>query len=87
MTFEADGIKVVHPLDLGLVPRYIEPMDHNMESDYLDQLYTLIAGTRLDFKNPIAYGLANWRSIHSVDKDSKAAFDSFQQGSYERFLR
>jgi len=38
MTFEEDGIKVVYPLDPCLGPRYIEPVDHNMESDALDQL-------------------------------------------------
>jgi hypothetical protein len=32
MTFEADMIKVVQPLDPCLGPTYIEPMDHNMDS-------------------------------------------------------
>jgi hypothetical protein len=32
MTFEADGIKVVHPLDLYLGSRYTKPVDNNMES-------------------------------------------------------
>jgi hypothetical protein len=36
MTFEADGIKVVQPLDPCLGPRYTEPVDPNMESDALD---------------------------------------------------
>jgi hypothetical protein len=31
MTFEADRIKVVQPLDLYVGPRYTEPMDNNME--------------------------------------------------------
>jgi hypothetical protein len=31
MTFEADGIKVVQPLDPYIGPRYIEPINNNME--------------------------------------------------------
>jgi hypothetical protein len=40
-TFEADGIKVVQPLDPYIGPRYTEPTDNNMEGDDLDQLYTV----------------------------------------------
>ena len=36
MMFEVDGIKVVKPLDLYLGPRYIEPVDNNMELEFLD---------------------------------------------------
>ena len=53
MTFEADGIKVLQPLDPCLGPRYIEPMEHNMESDVLDQLYMIIEGERPDYKIPL----------------------------------
>jgi hypothetical protein len=87
MTFEADGIKVVQPLDPCLGPRYTEPVDHNMESDALDQLYTITTGMRPDYINPTADGSVSWRSIQSADEDSKLAFDSWQQGSYERFSR
>jgi hypothetical protein len=31
MTFEEDGIKVVQPLDMYVLPRYTEPTDNNME--------------------------------------------------------
>jgi hypothetical protein len=41
MIFEVDGIKVVHPLDPYLGPRYTKPVEKNMESDVLDQLYTI----------------------------------------------
>jgi hypothetical protein len=85
MKFEEDGIKVVHPLDPYLGPRYIEPVDHNMDSEALDQLYIVTAGTRPDYINPIAYGLVSWGSIQSVDEDSEAVFDSWKQGSYEQF--
>jgi hypothetical protein len=63
MTFEANGIKVVQPLDSCLGPRYTEPMDHNMESDALDQLYTITAGARLDYINPTTDGSVSWRSL------------------------
>jgi len=36
MMFEVDGIKVVHPLDPYLGPRYTELVDNNMESEVLD---------------------------------------------------
>jgi hypothetical protein len=36
MAFEADEIKLVQPLDPCLGPRYIEPVDHSMESEALD---------------------------------------------------
>jgi hypothetical protein len=87
MMFEADGIKVVQPLDPCLGPRYIEPVDHNMESDALDQLYTITTGMRPDYINPTADGSVSWRSIQSADEDSEVAFDSWKQGSYERFSR
>jgi hypothetical protein len=76
MTFEVDGIKVVQPLDLGLGPRYTELVDHNMESDALNQLYTITIGTRLDCINLTIYGSVSWRSIQSVDEDSEGVFDS-----------
>jgi hypothetical protein len=44
MTFEADRIKVVHPLDPYVGPRYTEPTDNNMEGEDLDQLYTVTTG-------------------------------------------
>jgi hypothetical protein len=36
MTFEADGIKIVQPLDPYVGPRYIEPTNNNMEGEDLD---------------------------------------------------
>jgi hypothetical protein len=58
-----------------------------MECEYLDQLYTVTTGTRYDCINPTVHGSVSWRSIWSVDKDSKLDFDSWQQGSYEIFSR
>jgi hypothetical protein len=82
MMFEADEIKVVQPLDPCLGPRNIEPVDHNMESETLDQLYTIIAGTRPNYINPIADGSVSWRSIQFADEDSEAVFNSW----LERFI-
>jgi hypothetical protein len=87
MTFEAEGIKVVQPLDPYVGPRYTEPTDNNMEGEDLDQLYTVTTGTRNDYINPTADGSVSWRSIQSADEDSELAFDSWQQGSHERFSR
>ena len=36
MTFEAEGIKVVYPLDPYVGPRYTEPTDNNMEGEDLE---------------------------------------------------
>jgi hypothetical protein len=63
MTFEADGIKVVQPLDPYVSPRYTEPIDNNMEGEDLDQLYTVKIGTRENYINPTADGSVSWRSI------------------------
>jgi hypothetical protein len=41
MTFEADGIKVVQPLDHYVGPQYTEPTNNNMEGEDLDQFYTV----------------------------------------------
>jgi hypothetical protein len=60
-------------------------MDNNMESEVLDQLYTVTAGMRPDYINPTADGFVSWRSIQSTEEDSKLAFDSWQQGSYKIF--
>jgi hypothetical protein len=70
MTFEADGIKVVQPLDPYVGPRYTKPTDNNMEGEDLDQLYTVRARTRDDYINPTIDGSVSWRSIQSVDEDS-----------------
>jgi hypothetical protein len=32
MMFEVYGVRVVHPLDPYMGPRYTEPVDNNMES-------------------------------------------------------
>jgi hypothetical protein len=87
MTFEADGIKLVKPLDPYVGPRYIEPTENNMEGEDLDQLYTVTMGTRNNYINPTANGSVSWRSIHSINKDSKLDFDSWKQGSHEIFSR
>jgi hypothetical protein len=87
MTFEADGIKVVQPLDPYVGPIYTEPTNNNMEGEELDELYTVTTGTRDDYINPTTDGSVSWRSIQSVDEDSKLAFDSWQQSSYKKFSR
>jgi hypothetical protein len=63
MKFEANGIKVVQPLDPCLGPRYTEPVEHNIDSEALDQLYTITAGTTPDYTNPSANGVVSWRII------------------------
>jgi hypothetical protein len=87
MTFEANGIKVVQPLDPYVGPRYTETMKKKMEGEDLDHLYILIIRKRQDYINPIADGSISWRIIQSVDEDSEMAFDNWQQGSYEIFSR
>jgi hypothetical protein len=69
MKFEAYEIKLVQPLDPCLGPRYIEPVDHNMESEALDQLYTITTGTRTHYINPTVDGSISWRSIQSSDEN------------------
>jgi len=76
-------IKVVQPFDPCLGPRYIELVDHNTESEALDQLYTITVGTRPYYINPTADGSVSWRSIQSADKYLEITFDSWKQGSYE----
>jgi hypothetical protein len=56
MMFEVDGIKVVQSLDPCLGPRYIEPVEHNIDLEALDQLYTIKVGTRPYYINPTADG-------------------------------
>jgi hypothetical protein len=63
ITFEAEGIKVVQPLDPYVGPRYTEPTDNNMEEEDLDQLYIVTTGTRNDYINPTTDGSISWRSI------------------------
>ena len=58
-----------------------------MEGEDLDQLYIVTVGTRNDYINPIVDGSVSWRSIQSTDEDLELAFDSWQQGSHERFSR
>jgi hypothetical protein len=76
MTFEAEGIKVVQTLDPYVGPRYIKPTNNNMEGEDLDQLYTVMTGTRNDYINPTTDGSIRWQSIQSVDEESELDFDS-----------
>jgi hypothetical protein len=78
MMFEEYEIKVVQPLDPCLGTIYIEPVDHNMESDALDQLYTIIEGTRPYYINPTTDGSVNWRSIQFANEDSEVVFNSWK---------
>jgi hypothetical protein len=74
MMFEADGVKVIHPLDPYMGPRYTEPVDNNMESEVLDQLYTITTGMRPNYINPTADGSISWRSIQSVEGGLRTSF-------------
>jgi hypothetical protein len=87
MTFEVDKIKVFQPLDPYVGPCYMEKENNNMEEEDLDQLYTVIAGMREDYKNTTANGSVIWRSIQSTDEDSELTFDCWKQGSYEKVSR
>jgi hypothetical protein len=77
MTFEAEGIKVVQPLDPYVGPIYIETTYNNMEGEDLDQLYTVTTRTRDNYINPTTNGSVSWRSIQSTAEDSKFPFDSW----------
>jgi hypothetical protein len=63
MTLEADGIKVVQPLDPYVGPRYTDPTDNNMEGEDLDQLYIVTTGEREYYINPTTDGSVSWRRI------------------------
>jgi hypothetical protein len=77
MTFEVDGIKNFQPLDPYLWPRYTERVDNNMQSDALDQLYTITTRVRLDYINPTVDGSISWISIHFADEDLVLSFQSW----------
>ena len=49
-----------------------------MEGEYLDQLYVVTARMREGYINPTVDGSVSWRSIQSMDGDSKLAFESWQ---------
>jgi hypothetical protein len=85
MMFEADGYKVVQPLDSYLGPIYTKLVGHNTDLEVLNQLYTITVGTRPCYINPTTNGSVSWRSIQSVDDDLKLDFDSRKKGSYEIF--
>jgi hypothetical protein len=65
----------------------MEPMENNMEREYLDHLYAITTGMKEDYINPTVDGSVSWRSIQSADKYSELEFDSWKQGSYEIFSR
>jgi len=87
MTFEVDGIKVVQPLDMYVVPWYTKQIEKNMEGEDLDQLYIVIVGRTTEYINPMIDGLVSWRSIQLADGDLELGFDSWQWGAYEIFSR
>jgi hypothetical protein len=77
MMFEADGVKLVQPLDPYMGPGYIELVDNNMESEVLIQLYTITIVIGSDYINPTIDGVVSWRSIQSTKEDLELAFDSW----------
>ena len=87
MTFEADGTRVVQPLDPYKGPRYTEPIDDTFEEDMLDQIYNTIAWRREDYSKPTEDWLVSWRSIHSFDSDSEEAMYDWQACNHELSTR
>jgi hypothetical protein len=80
MIFEADGLKLVQPLDPYMGPRYIEPTDNNMESEVIDQLYTITTGMKQDYIKPTTNGSVSCRTLQSAKEDSKIDFNSWNHG-------
>jgi hypothetical protein len=76
MTFEAEGIKVVQPLDPYVGLRYKKPIENNLQGEYLDQLYIVMARKRNDYINPTVDGSVSWQSIQSIEEDPELDFDS-----------
>lgn len=83
MIFEAEGKRVIQPLDPYQGPRFTEPVDDRDEPGVLDQLYTLTVGKREDYINPTTGRFVSWKSIQSLETGSEVVWNASQQGGYE----
>nr|KUM49186.1 hypothetical protein ABT39_MTgene3735 [Picea glauca] len=83
MTFEADGTRVIQPLDPYQGPRYTEPADDALERDVMDQISNMTAGKREDYINPTADGSVSGKSIHSFYIESEEAMYEWQTRNHE----
>jgi len=81
--FEAEGIRVIQPLDPYQEPRFTELIDDRDKPIILDQLYKLTASKREDYINPPAGGFVSWRSIQSSEVGSEVVWDAWKQGGYK----
>lgn len=78
MDFEFGGVKLALPLDPYQRSRYNKPVKEALELDVLEKLYHLTVGKCFDYINPTTNGFVSWRSIQSVDRDSKASFNEWK---------
>ena len=76
MIFEAEGMRVIQPLEPYQGPRFSEPVDDMDEPGMLDHLDMLTIGEREDYINPSAGGSVIWRSIQSLEIGLEAAWDA-----------
>lgn len=77
MIFEAEGIRVIQPLDPYQGSTFREPVDDKDDLGMLHQLYIVTTGKREDYVNPTAGGFVSWRSIQSSETGSQATLDAW----------
>jgi hypothetical protein len=78
MIFDVRNLKVITPLDLREVKRYIEPTRGNN----IEKLYNMIVWMD-DYVNPTTDGILSWRSIILCALDFEEGLNHWQQRMHE----
>jgi hypothetical protein len=59
MSFEIGTLHMIAPLDLNEGDRYNEPVDEDVQSSIIENIYKII-GNRVDYINPTVDGELSW---------------------------
>jgi hypothetical protein len=81
MSFETDTMRVVAPLDPYESNRYNEPVNEEVQSSAIENIYK-VTGHREDYINPTANRELSWRSVNSYDTNYENALDRWQNKLY-----
>jgi hypothetical protein len=82
ISFETNTLHVVTPLDPYEGDKYNEPVDEDVWSSIIENIYKIL-GCREDYIKSPADGELSWRSVKSYDMDSENTMDRWKNKLYE----
>ena len=82
LSFEYSEIRVVAPIDPLEGQRYVEPVNNEVQGNYLDKLYNVMSLSD-DYINPTVDGNPSCKSVSSCTSDSGDTLENWQNWLHE----